>query len=216
MRKQLRLFDIPPSKPSQLELFEPSHESTCPRGQTSVNERIYAEEWSKHNQRDDEAHYSWLELLMKGNDRYIPFVSDRDSIVAACVVQWLGTNCGSSFIHTCEQEIARLGNVRKPFRRHDWFKLDTKDTGTIKEQIREICLAYITPNTYACNELQNEILNFLLDTLKNGLPSTNKMSRRGESGRMLLRKDVTPAKRDRVVQDVMAAIAETEQEMAQW
>lgn len=67
-------------------------------------EAVYASEWEKENKRE-----SWknngkgkLELLLDGE------VSKRDALVAATVIQWLGTNIGMSFVHECERKIRDL------------------------------------------------------------------------------------------------------------
>jgi len=98
-------------------------------------ERVYARRWAKENRRVswlNEGRGS-LELILSqhvvvtvrkiveknwrrrsekshiryGTDlRMIPeVITQRDATVAAAVIQWLGTSCGSAFVHEAEREI---------------------------------------------------------------------------------------------------------------
>jgi hypothetical protein len=108
----------------QPELFEPTHGSTWPdRLRTSPSERIYYERWLAENRRGAAINggYSLLAHIMAGPSRSRGVfgrydavsraeaaLTNRDSIVAAGVVQWLGTNCGRGFIWACEREIDQM------------------------------------------------------------------------------------------------------------
>jgi hypothetical protein len=78
-------------------------------------ERVFFDAWVKQNTRMGGINggYGTLELILRPNRvndesvNYLQspaFVSQRDMDVATTVVQWLGTNCGQSFIWQCEQE----------------------------------------------------------------------------------------------------------------
>ena len=73
-------------------------------------EAVYLEKWKKHNKRQPGLNYgyTYLELILCPSDIpgfTPPPVSDRDAEVAACIIQWLGTCCGLSFMSECEREV---------------------------------------------------------------------------------------------------------------
>ena len=210
-QKQLSLFPWPePRREVQLELFPPTFETMSPRRLTHVDERIYVEMWRKENKRQSEHEPTLLEcLLTPEGARYVPYVSDRDSVVATAVIQWLATNCGSSFLYQCEEEIAKLKAIRRPFIGYHWSNRADRDEfpqGTIAEQINEIISAYIPPDRMTCSALQNEILNFVLNILRRGLPPVKKITRRGNNGRLLLHRHQPSG--EPVVGEVQAAAVE--------
>jgi hypothetical protein len=96
----------------QGQLLKPIHESRQQkrlRKYDRVNpERIYAalwKQWNKerfgHGQKN-----GLLELLLRPDGVEWPqVVSQRDAEVAACVIQWLGTNVGMGFIWEAEKRI---------------------------------------------------------------------------------------------------------------
>ena len=69
-------------------------------------EKVFFDAWVKINTRDSGRGYGLLETILghvKGQV-HPAYVSQRDMDVATTVVQWLGTNCGRSFIWACEKE----------------------------------------------------------------------------------------------------------------
>jgi hypothetical protein len=98
-------------KPVQLCFFEPEHASYhMHRLEHGVDERVYLEEWRRQNARQPGINrgFTYIEhILCPQGQRCPDSVSQRDAFVAASVIQWLGTNCGSAFIHECERRIKK-------------------------------------------------------------------------------------------------------------
>jgi hypothetical protein len=97
----------------QAELFGVEHDSLQqPRLRHGLPERIYAERWKLLNEPGGwgSGGFTLLELILcpTGRDPHlqgVPVVSRRDAVVAACVIQWLGTNCGGAFLRETERRI---------------------------------------------------------------------------------------------------------------
>lgn len=73
-------------------------------------ERVFYERWIHENRRviGLNGGCGALELIMSDDpNNHRAQISQRDMDVATAVVQWLGTNCGRSFIWECEAEIKR-------------------------------------------------------------------------------------------------------------
>ena len=89
--------------------YNPPHNSLQIARLNRMPERIYAEMWKKRNIRRAGVNsgFTFLELILapKGDVSKVQPVSDRDAEVAACVIQWLGTNCGFHFMSACEDKI---------------------------------------------------------------------------------------------------------------
>lgn len=101
---------------TQPELYEPVHEGLHPaRLRADAPETVYAEHWIKLNKRDPcrNGGHTYLEHILCPTGRDPGPVTQRDATVAACVVQWLGTNCGMAFIIEAEREIARRGEEKR-------------------------------------------------------------------------------------------------------
>lgn len=97
--------------PTQPELFEPVHEGRRPdRLQHGMAERVYAEAWRAENQ-DRVGGSTILEHIISPKNR-MDVATQRDAWVAASFAQWLGTNCGQSFIYRCEREIDNLNALK--------------------------------------------------------------------------------------------------------
>jgi hypothetical protein len=213
---QLVLFDWPPPrKEVHLELFPPTHEGVNSKRKTCVDERIYADEWKRLNKPAREDHYTLLErILTPENAAYVSYISDRDSIVAATVVQYMATHWGSNFLHECEQKIAEAKEIRKPFQHRDLFygRVCQEPYTTIAKQIKEIVSAHLTPDSYECGQLQNEILNFVVSILCRGFPPTVTKATKSRRGRIIIR-DETPPPDPTVMTDVQTAIDTINQEL---
>lgn len=117
------------AKPLQAELLPLVHRSMHTAGRLicrpdqhrdiyhrAVNaERVYLAHWLRLNK----GRPPFLGLLMSPNPaRYAVEVTQRDAEVAATVVQWLGTNVGSGFVHQAERSIEaqkrRIERAGKP------------------------------------------------------------------------------------------------------
>jgi hypothetical protein len=75
-------------------------------------ERVYLAHWQRENdpRRSSYGHgLGLLGLLLRQGGLSM---TRRDAVVAADVVQWLGTNCGHGFVRECEREIGRLDSLR--------------------------------------------------------------------------------------------------------
>lgn len=91
--------------------LDPPHVSLQENRLTSPPERVFLEKWRKENERHPAVNsgFTLLEwICCPGGQKLPDRVNNRDAQVAASVVQWLGTNCGLSFILECEREIKRL------------------------------------------------------------------------------------------------------------
>lgn len=81
-------------------------------------ERMYFLKWEAQNKRERclNGGFGTLELLLAPYESdknsllpsYVPPISQRDAVVAATVIQWLGTNCGQGFMHECEHRIKAI------------------------------------------------------------------------------------------------------------
>lgn len=74
------------------------------RFKSNPDERIAAEQWEAHNRRPNGG-AGLLEYLM-GNGAQPAEVSDRDHLVAATLMQWLGSPVGKAYV---EELRARWG-----------------------------------------------------------------------------------------------------------
>ena len=70
------------------------------RRDDNEQERVFAEKWQDIN---DEEHTKTLARLLAEdpNARNLPLPSDRDKMVAATVIQWLGSPVGQGFLWNC-------------------------------------------------------------------------------------------------------------------
>lgn len=100
----------------QLELFEPEPLTLQPRRlDWGMPERVYFALWKSINRRSYSRNrgYTALEwILCPDGQEYPGPVTQRDHVVAACVIQWLGTTVGGGFLRRCEELIEEL-NVHK-------------------------------------------------------------------------------------------------------
>lgn len=99
-------------------LRKPKPSSVWALGRVNA-ERIYMAAWRLENmRRRSDRGYSMLELLLVPEDAWrngfggwpasVPPISRRDAVVAATVIQWLGTNAGGAFVRRCEERIVKL------------------------------------------------------------------------------------------------------------
>lgn len=98
---------------AQFELFEPEHDSLQRdrlRSSSAIAERVYAEHWKKLNTRHFAVNrgFTCIEWILCPSGRTPSPVSRRDAEVAACVIQWLGTNCGGAFLREAERLIEKI------------------------------------------------------------------------------------------------------------
>ena len=91
--------------------YNPPHNSLQEARLNRMPERVYAEKWKIMNNRNIGYYdgYTAIELILAPNGEIgeIQPVSKRDAEVAACVIQWLGTNCGFHFMLDCEAKIKK-------------------------------------------------------------------------------------------------------------
>jgi hypothetical protein len=101
----------------QPELFEPQHVSLQgSRLEHGMPERVYLEHWRKLNERHPSVNrgFTALEWILCPTGLMPGPVTQRDAIVAACVIQWLGTNCGMGFLYSAERRIEELRDAEAP------------------------------------------------------------------------------------------------------
>lgn len=122
-------------------LLEPPHISLQPKRMSNDAERIYAERWKKENDRRPAINsgFTALEHILLPDGQRVPDrVTQRDAVVAASVIQWLGTSCGHSFVLQCEKEVeaARVRHSRWKGIEHRRSYPEVKDENAIAaEQI---------------------------------------------------------------------------------
>lgn len=59
-------------------------------------EKMFAEQWEEFCKNNSTINY----LLSENNNEPLDEVDERDRVVAATVIQWLGSPCGSHFYKT--------------------------------------------------------------------------------------------------------------------
>lgn len=107
-------------------VLDPKPVSLHPERLTNAAERIYYEKWCEDNKRSPGINggFTLIEHLLSTKPykrdaltaRNIPPpVSQHDMSIATTIIQWLGTSCGSSFIQSCEREIAKRRDERVKF-----------------------------------------------------------------------------------------------------
>ena len=70
----------------------------------NIAEKVYAEAWQKENGLNS-CTRPMLAGLMNTEVGSFRHITQRDAIVAATVIQWLGSNVGRCFVKECQQEI---------------------------------------------------------------------------------------------------------------
>lgn len=90
------------------------HEPIRPVRQEVLGELVFVEQWqslmdAKPERLDEDDERCWLRLILRDMD--IP-VTQRHATVAASLVCWYGTNCGSSFLQGGKS--AAAANPRRP------------------------------------------------------------------------------------------------------
>jgi hypothetical protein len=122
-------------------LLEPPHISLQPKRMSNDAERIYAERWKKENERQPAINsgFTALEHILLPDGQRVPErVTQRDAVVAASVIQWLGTSCGHCFVLQCEKEVeaARVLHSKWKGIEHRREYPEAKDEHTVEaEQI---------------------------------------------------------------------------------
>lgn len=104
------------------EAIDPPHVSLQENRLTSPPERVFLEKWRKENvrQRGLNSGFTLLEwILCPAAEKRPASVSQRDAQVAASVVQWMGTNCGLSFLWECDTRIKELDHKFRGIRNTD-------------------------------------------------------------------------------------------------
>ncbi len=106
-----------------LSIIRPQHRSLNPDRLGSAGEDIFLRAWQKMNSGEsyDDRLLEYLlspsrafrDPMSPMDQGYLPPVSQRDAEVAATVIQWLGTNCGRSFIESAQREIKEANAERR-------------------------------------------------------------------------------------------------------
>lgn len=118
-------------------VLDPPMDTLQPGRLVGARERIFVEEWAKENQaHHGECNSYVLQHILSTEKRQtlggpvpvLDYVSQRDAHVATSVIQWLGTNCGQSFLHIVnrriEQEMKEDREVQQMYHRNDWHIRD--------------------------------------------------------------------------------------------
>jgi hypothetical protein len=89
-------------------LLDPPHVSLQPKRLSNDAERIYAERWQTENERRPAINsgFTLIEwILCPQGERQPTRVTQRDAVVAASVIQWLGTSYGHCFVLEAEKRV---------------------------------------------------------------------------------------------------------------
>lgn len=151
-----------------LRVTEPRLETMHPeRTVGPVPERIYLETWREENKRRSGVNggYTVLEGILNPKlSQPAPPVTPHDSRVATTLIQWLGTNCGRSFIERCER---RIIEDRAATRQLDIYAAQATDRqahhAEIIEQAKAIAEQWIADNHFfARSELTRQIIGLVM------------------------------------------------------
>ncbi len=106
-------------------VIDPRPRTLQPERLKNAAERIYFELWVEENKRLCHVNggFTLIEHLLCPGESVDPLtkrarpdvVSQHDMTIATTVIQWLGTNCGNSFIRKAEAEIEKRRAERTKF-----------------------------------------------------------------------------------------------------
>lgn len=102
------------------------------RDWTGLHEMVLSNLWKEENAAHPAINHGLgvLEGILQEHKKPFDEISQRDAYIAATVVQWLGTNCGSAFLRKYESEIAKLKKQEKEDHGIVHFSLDFKEGAT--------------------------------------------------------------------------------------
>lgn len=110
-------------------LTQPMPESNYPERLANFRERVFFEQFSEQCERYTHVNNGWglCDFLVggKGGPR-VPTQSEMNAMAA--FAQWLGTNCGGSYLATCEREISK----REQLTRHTDIGCHANTRGKLK------------------------------------------------------------------------------------
>ncbi len=150
-----------------LRVTEPNLETMHPermRGR-SMTEKIYVETWREENERRPWRNHGniTIEAILNPDlDKPPGRVTPHDMRVVTTFVQWLGTNCGQSFLDRCERKIEE---DRVAFRQ---LELDAKDAKPAHHQeiidmAKAIAAQWIADHHYfSRDELTRQIVGLVM------------------------------------------------------
>lgn len=113
-------------------------------------ERVFFEKWLQENKRVRGLNHGWglLELILSTETRGglvgglepVPAtITQRDMDVATAVIQWLGTNCGCSFLRSCEREIDEQRMERQKSQTHTIGLGHEFPAGADRDRVESVC-----------------------------------------------------------------------------
>ncbi len=70
----------------------------------NIPEKVFAEAWQKENELDSCTRPILNSLMNKMKSDFMQ-ITQRDALVAATVIQWLGSNVGNCFVKECHKKI---------------------------------------------------------------------------------------------------------------
>ena len=112
--------------------FALTHRVTWPERMSNDSERIYVENWVRRQKIQ-----LTLDHILGGPDGKAMRPTDRDSIVAASVIQWLGTNCGRGFIDECEREIDNGNRISRHWAWTDATPTELEDAKLVAAPVKD-------------------------------------------------------------------------------
>ena len=93
-------------------LFDPDWgaSSSPHRLEHGLRELVYLDIWRQLNKRSPglNSGITYLEHILAPSDTASRYATQREAYVAASLVQWLGTNCGQSFLFECERRCKKV------------------------------------------------------------------------------------------------------------
>ena len=112
--------------------FVLTHRVTWPERMSNDSERIYVEHWVRRQKLQ-----LTLDHILGGPDGKAMRPTDRDSVVAASVIQWLGTNCGRGFIDGCEREIDEGNRISRHWAWTDATATELEDAKLVAAPVKD-------------------------------------------------------------------------------
>lgn len=150
-------------------LLDPPHISLQPKRQSNDAERIYAERWRKENRREPAINHGFtaLEWILCPDGQRVPERATlRDAVVAASVIQWLGTSCGHGFVLQAEKEIeaarARHSKWRQLEHRFDYQEKASPEVAVEAEQLVGKLWSVLPPEAVKLREAMHKAVQAAL------------------------------------------------------
>jgi hypothetical protein len=96
----------PTAKPRHIPLYNSVRRTKFESPPWVNREREFLREWRReNNQMTSRGRSALASILSENSNEHAADLTQRDATVAATVIQWLGTNCGQSFLYEVDRRI---------------------------------------------------------------------------------------------------------------